>query len=55
MDEKKTRNKLSTDGENKEATTFRRYSPQLDKVIEAENIEEWEKKVKQLLLAKSND
>lgn len=49
------KDKLAKDGENKEATTFRCYSPQVDQVIEAPTREEWEKKVQELLLAKSQD
>lgn len=49
-------NKLAQGIENKDITKpFRLYSPQVDKVIEAENREEWEKKVQELLHTNSNE
>lgn len=51
---KDRQNKVAKDLENKElegeeAKSFRCYSPQLDRIVEAPTKEEWEKKVQELL------
>lgn len=41
--------------EKKEQCGFRRYSPQLDQIIEAESKKKWEDKVKKLLADNNKD
>ena len=55
LDQKKTQNKLAEIKEIKEVHNtawFRRYSPQLDRVIEAKDLAEWNKIVEAELHSK---